>query len=255
MPGIVNKYFRLSARAPTVAFMTFAPAGCAPPDGFALGVFRRPAGPSGPGLGRTRPGGDVFTGLVRGDRVRDVSTLGTVNDLLADWDNSLGRLAALAADDKGGTGEPGDPGGWADLAALDVRCPVELRQILQVRANYRKHVVDIVMAERRSGESVTGHNSDLPESEVRAWGRGDDGRAGRQRQPVRVHRAAQRPHRALRRDRAPRAGRPARLGTPYRGLRVAPRSAPTSTRPPPPRGHKEVRRHQQPARESFEWSA
>ena len=172
MPGIVNTYFRLPASAPTVAFMTFAPAGCTPPAAFALGVFRRPAGPSGPGLGRTRPGGDDFTGLVRGDRVRDVSALGTVNDLLADWDNSLGRLAALAADDRGNRGDPGDPGDpgvWADLAALDVRCPVAPRQILQVGANYRKHVVDIVMAERRADESVTGHNSDVPESEVRAW--------------------------------------------------------------------------------------
>ncbi|MGD0705983.1 MAG: fumarylacetoacetate hydrolase family protein [Trebonia sp.] len=132
--------------------MTFAPAG------FALGVFRRPAG------------GGVFTGLVRGDRVRDVSALGTVNDLLADWDNAFGRLAALAADDGDGDGDgDGDARVWSDLAALDVRCPVAPRQILQVGANYRKHVVDIVMAERRADGSVTGHNSDVPESEVRAW--------------------------------------------------------------------------------------
>jgi 2-keto-4-pentenoate hydratase/2-oxohepta-3-ene-1,7-dioic acid hydratase in catechol pathway len=143
--------------------MTFAPVG------FALGVFRRPAagpgdtGAGDTGAGDTDAGGADFTGLVCGDRVRDVSALGTVNDLLADWDNSLGRLAALAADDAG------DAGGWADLAALDVRCPVAPRQILQVGANYRKHVVDIVMAERRADQSVTGHNSDVPESEVRAW--------------------------------------------------------------------------------------
>jgi 2-keto-4-pentenoate hydratase/2-oxohepta-3-ene-1,7-dioic acid hydratase in catechol pathway len=157
MPGIANKYFRLPASAPTVAFMTFAPAG------FALGVFRRPAaGPGGAGPG-DKAGGAAFTGLVRGDRVRDVSALGTVNDLLADWDNALGRLAALAAEDEG------NPAVWAALAALDVRCPVAPRQILQVGANYRKHVVDIVMAERRADESVTGHNSDVQESEVRAW--------------------------------------------------------------------------------------
>jgi len=175
MPGIANKYFRLPASAPTVAFMTFAPAG------FALGVFRRPAaggtgsdgtGSGGTGSGGTGSDGTVFTGLVCGDRVRDVSALGTVNDLLADWDNSLGRLAALAADDRadpGDAGAPGTPGPWAELAALDVRCPVAPRQILQVGANYRKHVVDIVMAERRADQSVTGHNSDIPESEVRAW--------------------------------------------------------------------------------------
>ena len=158
MPGIANKYFRLPASAPTVQFMTFAPDGRAP-DGFAIGVFRRPAA----GLSDTGLGGDVFTGLVRGDRVRDISALGTVNDLLADWDNSLGRLTALVAENTG------DAGVWADLAALDVRCPVAPRQILQVGANYRKHVVDIVMAERRADDSVTGHNSDVPESEVRAW--------------------------------------------------------------------------------------
>ena len=137
--------------------MAFAPDGFAP-DGFALGVFRRPASPPG-----HPPGGDVFTGLVRGDRVRDISALGAVNDLLADWDNALGRLAELAAADHD------DDGVWHPLAGLDVRCPVAPRQILQVGANYRKHVVDIVMAERRAGQSVTGHNSDVPESEVRAW--------------------------------------------------------------------------------------
>src|ERR1700722_19084585 len=130
--------------------MTFAPAG------FALGVFRRPA--AGPGEGA--PGG-VFTGLVRGDRVRDVSALGTVNDLLADWDAALVTLAELA--------EQADDAVWHDLASLDVRCPVDPRQILQCGANYRSHVVDIVMAERRADESMTGHNNDVPEHEVRAW--------------------------------------------------------------------------------------
>jgi 2-keto-4-pentenoate hydratase/2-oxohepta-3-ene-1,7-dioic acid hydratase in catechol pathway len=154
MPAIANKYFRFQALPLTVAFMTFAP------DGFALGVFRRPQA----GLVDT-----AFTGLVVGDRVRDVSALGTVNDLLADWDNSLGRLAALAALAADKTGANQDSSAWYDLAALDVRCPVAPRQILQVGANYRKHVVDIVMAERRADQSVTGHNSDLPEAEVRAW--------------------------------------------------------------------------------------
>ena len=148
----MNKYFRLLASAPTVHFMTFAPAG------YALGVFGRPG--SGPAPGPAAGSGDVFTGLVRGDRVCDVSALGTVNDLLADWDRSLRLLAELA-----GT----DAGDWTDLAGLDVRCPVAPRQILQCGANYRKHVVDIVMAERRADQSSTGHNSDLPEHEVRAW--------------------------------------------------------------------------------------
>jgi 2-keto-4-pentenoate hydratase/2-oxohepta-3-ene-1,7-dioic acid hydratase in catechol pathway len=121
---------------------------------YAIGVFARPG--AGPGTGDA----DVFTGLVRAGQVRDISALGTVNDLLADWDDAQRRLGELAD-------EPA--GDWADLAGLDVRCPVAPRQILQCGANYRSHVVDIVMAERRADQSMTGHNSDVPEDEVRAW--------------------------------------------------------------------------------------
>jgi 2-keto-4-pentenoate hydratase/2-oxohepta-3-ene-1,7-dioic acid hydratase in catechol pathway len=119
---------------------------------YALGVFRRPAG-------------DDFTGLVVGDRVRDVSGLGTMNELLARWDDAQGRLDELA---RSHTRAEGD-GHWTDLAQLDVRSPVSPGQILQCGANYRRHVVDIVMAERRADESRTGHNSAVPEGEVRAW--------------------------------------------------------------------------------------
>jgi len=117
---------------------------------FALGVF-------------AAQGGGTFTGLVRGERVRDVSALGTVNGLLADWDTSFAALRKLAAED------PDDSVHWHDLGALEVHCPVEPRQILQCGANYRRHVVDIVMAERRTDLSTTGHNSEVPEDEVRAW--------------------------------------------------------------------------------------
>jgi len=117
---------------------------------FALGVFQR----------RAAAAGAAFTGLVCGERVLDISALGTVNDLLADWDASLARLADLAATARGD---------WTDVAELDVRCPVAPAQILQCGANYRSHVVDIVMAERRADSSRTGHNSDIPEAEVRAW--------------------------------------------------------------------------------------
>ena len=37
-------------------------------------------------------GGGEFTGLVVGDRVRDVSGLGTMNELLARWDDAQCRL-------------------------------------------------------------------------------------------------------------------------------------------------------------------
>jgi 2-keto-4-pentenoate hydratase/2-oxohepta-3-ene-1,7-dioic acid hydratase in catechol pathway len=184
MPGIENKYFLLPARAPNVHFMTFAPtgvdAGVEPVGaaggaaGFALGVFRRRAPGTAGTVGADPGAGQAFTGLVRGDRVRDVSALGTVNDLLADWDSSLALLAELAARDDtaastAGSDSTAGTGDWFNLADLDVRCPVAPRQILQCGANYRSHVVDIVMAERRADESSTGHNSDVPEREVRAW--------------------------------------------------------------------------------------
>ena len=139
-----------------------APAVVAP---YALGVFRRP---------QDQPG-DVFTGLVCGGQVRDISALGTVNDLLSDWDHVAGTLAGFAADETsaddtsaGGLAGRG-AGAWTELAVLDVHCPVNPGQILQCGANYRRHVVDIVMAERRADLSVTGHNSDVPEEQVRAW--------------------------------------------------------------------------------------
>jgi 2-keto-4-pentenoate hydratase/2-oxohepta-3-ene-1,7-dioic acid hydratase in catechol pathway len=145
MPGIANKYFRFAPAASNVCGMTFPPVA-----GYALGVFRDPASASG----------QEFTGLVAADRVRDISGLGTVNELLADWDDAQRRLDELAV----GVGAADIP-----LAALDVRCPVAPGQILQCGANYRKHVVDIVMAERRADLSATGHNSDVPEAEVRKW--------------------------------------------------------------------------------------
>jgi hypothetical protein len=76
MPGIANRYFPFAAVAPSVQSM--------PSEPFALGVFRR--------LAAGAPAA-AFTGLVRGGLVRDISALGTVNDLLADWDAAFGRLA------------------------------------------------------------------------------------------------------------------------------------------------------------------
>ena len=151
MGGIADPYFRLIVGAPSLNRMTNDHRAAGPDAPFALGVFALPDG---------RP----FTGLVRGDRVRDVSALGSVNELLAGWDAAFPRLAGLAAEAADAEAPP-----WHRLAALDVRCPVEPAQILQCGANYRKHVVDIVMAERRADLSTTGHNSDVPEAEVRAW--------------------------------------------------------------------------------------
>ena len=154
MPGIANKYFPIRATTFSVLGMTSAPVRAAAhrsAPGYVLGVFRHLA---------AAPGTE-FTGLVRDGRVRDLSGLGTVNDLLRYWDDAQCRLDELAAAQ--------DTGDWTDLAELDVRCPVSPGQILQAGANYRKHVVDIVMAERRTDLSATGHNSDVPEAEVRRW--------------------------------------------------------------------------------------
>jgi 2-keto-4-pentenoate hydratase/2-oxohepta-3-ene-1,7-dioic acid hydratase in catechol pathway len=154
MPGIANAYFPIDATTFSVLGMTSARARAAAPGsapGYALGVFRHLA---------AAPGAE-FTGLVRDGRVRDLSGFGTVNDLLKYWDDAQCRLDLLAA--------ARDTDDWTDLAELDVRCPVSPGQILQAGANYRKHVVDIVMAERRADLSLTGHNSEVPEAEVRRW--------------------------------------------------------------------------------------
>ena len=89
-------------------------------------------------LVRYRSDGTVRTGLLAGDRVRELgpADLGaaTLNGFLAapDWD----RLAALAA----GEGE------WMPLADVTLVAPVEPRQVLQTGANYRQHVIELVVA-------------------------------------------------------------------------------------------------------------
>ena len=89
-------------------------------------------------LARFRDGEGVALGLVTGDRIRRLSTddLGaaSLNDFLAapDWD----RLGALVeAED-----------GWMPLADVTLTAPVEPRQVLQAGANYRQHVIELVVA-------------------------------------------------------------------------------------------------------------
>lgn len=89
-------------------------------------------------LVRFRDGGAIRLGLAAGERVRALSPdeLGapTLNDFLAapDWD----RLASLAGDD----------GQWHPLAGVALTAPVEPRQVLQTGANYRQHVIELVVA-------------------------------------------------------------------------------------------------------------
>ena len=89
-------------------------------------------------LARYRDGDAVRLGLVADDRIRTVSDddLGApgLNAFLArpDWD----RLAALAEAD----------GEWRPLADVVLTAPVEPRQVLQAGANYREHVIELVVA-------------------------------------------------------------------------------------------------------------
>ncbi|MEU2623346.1 fumarylacetoacetate hydrolase family protein [Streptomyces sp. NPDC007157] len=116
------------------------------PSPFSAGPF--PAGSFA--LGTFGDGAAAFPGLLAGARVRDLSGLvASVRALVEDWDTWLPRLHELAddADHADGT--------WRDLAELRVLTPIEPGQILQSGANYRKHVVDLVAAEKESVHGAT----------------------------------------------------------------------------------------------------
>jgi 2-keto-4-pentenoate hydratase/2-oxohepta-3-ene-1,7-dioic acid hydratase in catechol pathway len=109
---------------------------------FALGTF-------------ALPGGEPFPGLVVGERIRDLRADGTAasaRDLLADWDSALPRLGELASQDRGS---------WRHAGEVRVLPPVEPRNLLQSGANYRKHVIDIIVSEHDPADGRT-------EEEVRA---------------------------------------------------------------------------------------
>ncbi|MBK3574367.1 fumarylacetoacetate hydrolase family protein [Streptomyces sp. MBT65] len=98
-------------------------------------------------LGTFASGEARFPGLVTGSRVRDLSDLvPSVRALVEDWGTWLPRLGDLATSTEGT---------WHDLAALRVLTPIEPGQILQSGANYRKHVVDLVAAEKESVHGAT----------------------------------------------------------------------------------------------------
>jgi 2-keto-4-pentenoate hydratase/2-oxohepta-3-ene-1,7-dioic acid hydratase in catechol pathway len=101
------------------------------------------------GLGTFAEDGRRFPGLVlEGERVVDLSAHGVASpgDLLADWDAALERLDAIAA---------ADDGEGLAMDALHVLPPCEPVQVLQSGANYRRHVIDIVLAEERERGVLT----------------------------------------------------------------------------------------------------
>jgi 2-keto-4-pentenoate hydratase/2-oxohepta-3-ene-1,7-dioic acid hydratase in catechol pathway len=100
---------------------------------FAVGMFADDTAAAGP---------REFAGLVAGGRVRELGD--STAPLLADWDAAMSRLAGLAPG--AGTGA-GDAAGWRPLDGLRVLPPVRPGQILQSGANYRRHVIDLHVAE------------------------------------------------------------------------------------------------------------
>jgi 2-keto-4-pentenoate hydratase/2-oxohepta-3-ene-1,7-dioic acid hydratase in catechol pathway len=97
---------------------------------FAVGTFDAGDGP--------------FPGVVVGeDSVHDATAVApNVRALLEGWERALPALAALASHDAG-----------RPLRDLRVLAPIEPRQVVQAGANYYKHVLDLIVAERtRAGD-------------------------------------------------------------------------------------------------------
>ncbi|MQA84134.1 MAG: hydrolase [Streptosporangiales bacterium] len=112
---------------------------------FALGRFRLPSGPS-------------FAGVVLGDVVVRLGALTAprvgragvhdIEGLFADWDGHVARLRERVASlrDAGMEGVPPDT--VHELTALNVLAPVRPAQVFQSGANYRAHVIDLIMAQQ-----------------------------------------------------------------------------------------------------------
>ncbi|KAA9158981.1 fumarylacetoacetate hydrolase family protein [Microbacterium lushaniae] len=98
-------------------------------------------------LARVDEGGRAWPALVAGDRIRPLTPaeLGAddLNAFLADPD--WGRLGALAE-------EAGE--GWRPLEEVTLTAPVEPRQVLQAGANYRTHVVQLIVSGLTKGDAA-----------------------------------------------------------------------------------------------------
>jgi len=86
--------------------------------------------------------GRVFPGIVRRDRIKDLSGLkdlgrpASTPAVLERWASALPVLHDVAASSEG----------WTSLDEVRLLSPVEPRQVLQAGANYRTHVLDLVVA-------------------------------------------------------------------------------------------------------------
>ncbi|MGI9825358.1 fumarylacetoacetate hydrolase family protein [Agromyces sp. Marseille-Q5079] len=103
-------------------------------------------------------------GLVVGDRIRQLSAeeLGaeSLNEFLAAGEAAWDRIAALAA--LAETEDELADAAWQPLEAVTLLAPVEPRQVLQTGANYRTHVIDLVVAGRAKQDP-------RPIEELREW--------------------------------------------------------------------------------------
>lgn len=122
---------------------------------------------------RAREGSrDAFVGVVVDERVVPLGELlqagagpspATMRDLLDDWDRVWPTLAvygaALCAEPRAALERRSRP-----VAAFDVAPPVEPRQVLCSGANYRRHVVDLIVKQAQDA------TRDIGPDERRAWG-------------------------------------------------------------------------------------
>jgi 2,4-diketo-3-deoxy-L-fuconate hydrolase len=106
-------------------------------------------------------GSDAFAGMVRDDQVIALTALDaalqnrSVLDLLEQWDANLPRLQRAAQ--RWADGDRGLVALATPVTQLKVEAPLRPRQIFAIGANYRKHVIEIVMADpnMQFGEMAT----------------------------------------------------------------------------------------------------
>jgi 2,4-didehydro-3-deoxy-L-rhamnonate hydrolase len=107
-------------------------------------------------LARYRTIDGVVLGLVSGDRIRPLSAdeleAPSLNAFLAEPENwsRLERIVALPSDD------------WVPLESVSFAAPVQPRQVVQAGANYREHVIDLVVSHRATDDGRS-------EAEAREW--------------------------------------------------------------------------------------